>query len=168
MELFFMRHAEAESRDLYPDDRQRPLTERGRQQQERVVSALVPLLQPLHYLLSSPLRRARQTADIVTTVVHGSPAVEETSVLAGDYTLGTVLDLLQRYPRDARILCVGHEPHMSKLSAVFLDGEGRSTIAFQAGAVLGLTFSGPPTPGRGTLRFFLRPADALLLPGVMG
>jgi hypothetical protein len=57
---------------------------------------------------------------------------------------------------------------MSKLSAVFLDGEGRSTIAFQAGAVLGLAFSGFPMPGRGTLRFFLRPADVLLLPGVMG
>jgi phosphohistidine phosphatase len=168
MELFLMRHAEAESRDLYPDDGERPLTERGRQQQERVVSALIPLLQPLHYLLSSPLRRARQTAAIVATAMQGGPVVEETSVLAGDCTLGTVLDLLHRYPRDARLLCVGHEPHMSKLSAVFLDGEGHSTIAFQAGALLGLTFSGHPTPGRGTLRVFLRPAEVLLLPGMMG
>lgn len=165
MELFLMRHAEAESRDLYPEDRLRPLTEHGRQQQQRVVRALAPLLQPLHHLLSSPFVRARQTADIVAAAVPCATAVEETEVLAEECTVGAVLNLLQGYPRDARLLCVGHEPYMSKLSATFLDGEGRSAIAFQAGSVLGLSFSGHPTLGWGTLRFFLQPADVLLLPG---
>jgi hypothetical protein len=44
-----------------------------------------------------------------------------------------------------------------------LDGEGRSAIAFQPGAVLGLTFQSHPVLGRGTLRFFLRPVDILAL-----
>jgi phosphohistidine phosphatase len=166
MDLFLMRHAEAESRDLYPEDRLRPLTESGRQQQQRVVHALAPLLQPLHHLLSSPFVRARQTADIVAAALPCTPAVEETPMLAEACTVGTVLNLLQGYRRDARLLCVGHEPHMSQLSAAFLDGEGRSAIAFQAGSVLGLSFSGHPAPRGGTLRFFLRPADVLLLLGI--
>ena len=165
MELFFMRHAEAERRELYPDDRQRPLTALGRQRHQCVVRALMPLLQPLDHLLSSPVLRARQTAEIVAAAVPCATAMQETSVLAEACTVGAVLHLLQGYPHQARILCVGHEPNMSKLSAVFLDGEGRSAIAFQAGSILGLTFSGYPTPGQGTLRFFLRPADVLLLEG---
>jgi phosphohistidine phosphatase len=163
MNLFFLRHAEAEQRDLYPDDRQRPLTDKGRHEQRLVMGALVPLLQPLDHLLSSPLLRARQTADIVAEAVQFAGQVEETSVLAGDCTVGAVLNLLQGYPGAARILCVGHEPDMSRLSAVFLDGQGRSSMAFQAGAVIGLTFAAHPAPGQGSLRFFLRPEDLLPL-----
>jgi phosphohistidine phosphatase len=163
MDLFFMRHAEAEKRTLYPDEYRRPLTEEGRQQQRQVVRALVPLLQPLHHLLSSPLLRARQTADIVAEALCFPGQVEETAVLGGDCTVGAVLALLQGYPREARILCVGHEPDMSRLAAIFLDGEGRSTIAFQPGAMVGLTFSGHPTPGQGILSMFLRPVDVLPL-----
>jgi phosphohistidine phosphatase len=163
MELFFMRHAEAESRDLYADDRQRPLTPLGHQQHQRVVRALKSLLQPLDHLLTSPVLRARQTAEIVAATVSCATAVQETSVLAEACTVDAVLQLLQGYPHQARLLCVGHEPHMSKLSAVLLDGEGHSAIAFQVGSLLALTFSDYPIPGQGTLRFFLRPADVLLL-----
>jgi phosphohistidine phosphatase len=163
MDLLFMRHAEAERRDLYPDDHQRPLTAKGQHEQRLVVRALLPLLQPLDYLLSSPLLRARQTADIVAEALRFAGQVEQTPVLGGACAVGSVLDLLQGYPRQARILCVGHEPDMSRLCAIFLDGEGRSAMAFQAGAVLGLTFTGHPMPGRGILRFFLRPTDVLAL-----
>ncbi len=161
MELFFMRHAVAEPPDGYRCDFQRPLTEQGRHDQTLVVRALVPLLDPLDHLLSSPLVRARQTADIVADALQFSGQVEETTVLAGDCTVGAVLNLLQGHPRTSRILCVGHEPDMSRLSAIFLDGEGRSAIAFQPGSVMGLTFNGHPMFGRGMLRFFLRPADVL-------
>ena len=163
MDLFFMRHAEAEKRERYPDDHRRPLTAEGHQEQRLVARALVPVLQPLHHLLSSPLLRARQTADLVAEALRFPGQVEETAVLGGDCTVGAVLTLLQGYPREARLLCVGHQPAMSRLAATFLDGEGRSALAFQPGAIVGLTFSGYPTPGRGILSLFLRPADVLSL-----
>ncbi len=163
MHLFFMRHDKAGRRDpgLYPDDHQRPLTAAGQQDHRLVARALAPLLQPLDHLLSSPILRARQTAAIVAEALQFSGSIEETPVLGEDCTVGAVFTLLQEYPGDARILCVGHEPSMSRLSAVSLEGEGRSAIAFQPGSVLGVTFSGHPTPGRGTLRCFLRSADVL-------
>lgn len=61
------------------------------------------------------------------------------------------------------MLCIGHEPYMSRLSAVFLDGEGRSAISFQPGAIASMSFRGHPQPGRGVLCFFLQPADVLRL-----
>jgi phosphohistidine phosphatase len=163
MNVFFMRHAEAEPRQHYADDFRRPLTAQGREQQRLVVRALAPILRPLDHLLSSPLVRARQTADIVADTLQFPGQVEETPVLGADCTVGAVLRLLQRYPRQARLLCVGHEPDMSRLSAIFLDGEGHSAMAFQPGTVISLSFSGHPAPGRGTLRFFLLPAEVLAL-----
>jgi phosphohistidine phosphatase len=161
MDLFLMRHGVAEPSERYGVDAQRPLTDQGRQDQRRVAQVVAPLLAPLDHLLSSPLVRARQTADIVADTLRFGGQIEETPVLAGDCTVGSVLDLLQGYARTARILCVGHEPHMSRLSAVFLDGEGRSAAAFQPGSVIGLTFRGHPAIGQGMLRVFLRRADVL-------
>ena len=161
MELFFMRHGVAESPDRYGDDGQRPLTEQGRHDQSRVARVLVALLEPLDHLISSPLLRARQTADIVADALQFDGQIEESTILAGDCTVDAILDLLQGHSPSARILCVGHEPHMSRLSAIFLEGEGRSAIAFQPGSVMGLTFNGHPLPGRGMLRVFLRPVDVL-------
>jgi phosphohistidine phosphatase len=163
MELFFMRHAEAEPRDRYQADHQRPLTDTGRETQRRVARALSPLLQSLDHLLSSPILRARQTADIVAEALQFAGQIEETSVLGSECTVDAVLRLLQGYPQHARILCVGHEPDMSQLSAVLLDGEGRSAIAFQPGSIIGLVFQGHPALGHGTLRFFLRPGELLAL-----
>jgi phosphohistidine phosphatase len=163
MDLFFMRHAAAEPREGYAHDHQRPLTAPGREQQRRVAQALCPILQPLHHLLSSPLVRARQTADIVAEALAFPGPIEETAVLGADCTVGALVDLLQGYPPQARLLCVGHEPDMSRLSAVFLDGASRSAMAFQPGALIGLSFAGHPAPGRGTLRLFLRPAEVLAL-----
>jgi phosphohistidine phosphatase len=165
MELFLMRHADAGRPDplRYPDDHQRPLSERGNREHRRLARALMPVLQPLDRILSSPLLRARQTADLVAEALQCPARVEETAILGSECTVGRFIGLLENHPRDARMLCVGHEPAMSRLAAVFLDGDGLSTIAFVPGSVLGLTFAGHPAPGRGTLRLFLRPPELLTL-----
>ena len=164
MELFLMRHAEAERPEPYAEDRLRPLTVQGQARHQIVARVVAPLLQPLDRLLTSPFLRARQTADITATSVRCARPVEETPLLAEACSLGSVLSLLQDEAPDARILCVGHEPHMSRLAAVFLDGAGHSAFAFEPGAVIGMTFRAHPAPGAGMLRFFLRPTDVLLLP----
>lgn len=163
MELFLMRHGVAETSGRYADDAQRPLTEQGQRDHRRVAQRLLPLLDPLDHLLSSPLLRAQQTAAIMAESLQFGGHIEETSILAEDCTVDAVLDLLQGYAPTARMLCVGHQPHMSRLAAVFLDGEGHGTIAFQPGSLLGLSFNGRPTIGQGMLRVFLRPSDVLAM-----
>lgn len=95
MELFFMRHAIADSPQFYDSDRQRPLTEQGAQQHRQMIRVLAPLLTPLDHLLTSPFIRARQTADITASAVTCANPVEETSFLAEDCSLGNVLRLLE-------------------------------------------------------------------------
>lgn len=163
MDLFLMRHAVAAGQLPNQDDGQRPLTEEGQRHQRLVVQALAPLLGPLDHLLTSPLVRARQTSDIVAEALGYTGRIHETTVLAEDCTVRAVCNLLYGYSDDARVLCVGHEPDMSRLSAVFLDAQGRSTIAFQPGSVIGLTFRGRPKPGSAILHFFVRSVDLLAL-----
>lgn len=165
MELFLMRHGIADKPQFYDSDRQRPLTDQGAQQHDRVIRILAPLIEPLDHLLTSPYTRARQTAEITAAALSCANPVEETDCLADDCSVDTVLHLLQQYPPSAHVLCVGHEPHMSHLSAVFLDGKGRSVISFQPGSVVSLAFRGHPQAGQGALRFFLQPAEVLLLAG---
>jgi phosphohistidine phosphatase len=163
MELFLLRHARAEDSHLYSHDQQRPLSEIGRREQIHIAQVLAPLLRPLDYVLSSPLIRARQTADITAAALQFSQIIVETSALGENCTVGGVMALLEQYPPQSRLLCVGHEPFMSRLSAVFLDGAGHSMTDFQRSAIIGLHFPGHPAPGMGTLHLFLRPADMLAL-----
>ena len=75
MELFLLRHAQAEDSHLYSHDHQRPLSETGRREQVHIAQVLAPLLRPLDYVLSSPLIRARQTADITAAALQFSQII---------------------------------------------------------------------------------------------
>lgn len=148
---------------MYAHDYERPLSARGQREQAQIAALLAPLLSPLDDVLSSPLLRARQTADLTVAALQDAPAIVETAALGEHSTVSGVIALLAQYPPPARLLCVGHEPSMSRLAAAFLDVAGHGVIDFQRSAILGLHFSGHPAPGRGTLRLFLHPEDMLLL-----
>ena len=138
MRLLVIRHADAGEADprRYPDDRDRPLTDRGRLEHRAVATALVRMdLRPTR-LYTSPLLRARETAAI-TSEVLGGPAPE----------------LL-----DALVACVGHEPSLSGLAALLLHPQGAVRIAMPKSGVIGLESAGPPRPGGARLLFALPPA----------
>ena len=77
-----MRHGEAGEADSrrWPDDRQRPLTDAGRREHARVAEALRRMGVRFDRLLSSPLVRARETAEI-TARAYGAPDPELTELL---------------------------------------------------------------------------------------
>ena len=65
MQLILMRHALAEERsDRWPDDGKRPLTKEGERKHRSISEALRRMGVAFDEILSSPLVRARQTADI--------------------------------------------------------------------------------------------------------
>ncbi len=75
MRLYLMRHAEAGEADArrWPDDRQRPLSERGHREHALVAVALARMGVRFDRLLTSPLVRARQTAEITAAAYGGVP-----------------------------------------------------------------------------------------------
>src|SRR5258706_7668086 len=74
-ELYLVRHGVAEERgDAWPDDAKRPLTDEGISRMRKVTRGLAELGVSLDLILTSPLVRARQTAEILAAGLHPAPA----------------------------------------------------------------------------------------------
>ena len=162
-----MRHAHAGEADprRWPDDRQRPLSDKGRRKHAVVADALRRMGVRFDRLFSSPLVRARQTADITAAVYGGTPAIEETPALGDRATLPDLLATLTRLPADAAVLCVGHEPFLSEAEAALISRGGPVRIEMRKSGVAGLDFARYPAAGAGTLLYHFRPRELLALAG---
>ncbi len=167
MLVVLMRHADAGevSPGRWPDDRQRPLTAEGRAEQRGVAEALRRLGLRFDRILTSPSLRARQTAEI-TAEVHGTaaPALESTEALSDRGDLGGVLAALQSVPA-AVVLCVGHEPLLSRLAAALISRDGSARIEMKKSGVAVIECREPPAPGEGWLRVLLAPPVIVSLAG---
>jgi phosphohistidine phosphatase len=122
-ELLLLRHGIAEERSNDLDDAQRALTPEGRERTARQLQRLVELDLACDLVLSSPLVRTRQTAELA--VVAGlAPELELAAALA---PLADPLPMLERWlgpvsPRSGwrRLALVGHEPDLSTLAALLI------------------------------------------------
>jgi phosphohistidine phosphatase len=171
-ELLLLRHGIAEERCEGFDDAQRSLTPEGRERTARQLQQLVELDLRCDLVLSSPLVRARQTAELA--VAEGlAPELELAAALA---PLEDPLPLLERWlgavcPRPGwrRLALVGHEPDLSTLAALLIGVPmALAPQALQlkkAGAAL-LHWPAPPAGSlAGTARLeLLLPPRALLGP----
>lgn len=110
MTLLFLRHAEAES--FAAGDFQRILTPKGREQATRVGKFLSRTALLPEIILTSPVIRAQQTADLVASKLD-CPSPVLSPWLACVMSPATCLDELTPYSALERILLVGHEPDFS-------------------------------------------------------
>lgn len=112
MRLYFLRHGEADWPNWDRPDDERPLTERGKKEMRKVAKFLFELDIPLDDILSSPLPRARQTADIIAErfKLH----VRDQETLSGGFDMSGLKELVQKYPVD-NLMVVGHEPSFTEV-----------------------------------------------------
>jgi phosphohistidine phosphatase len=157
MRLILMRHAEAGDPDpaRHPDDRQRPLTADGRREHAAVAGVLARMGVAPTRVLTSPLVRARETAEITARVLGWAGAAEPLEALGDAFSAAGVLAALDGARDGDVVLCVGHEPSLSRFASSLLSGEGILRMAMPKSGVLGLEFGGRPRPGRGVLLFLL-------------
>jgi phosphohistidine phosphatase len=155
-ELYLVRHGLAEERgDMWPDDSKRPLTEEGMSRMRKAVRGLARLGVSLDAVLTSPLVRARQTAEIVAGGLDPRPSVVNVESLAPDGTYTAVVADLEKHARKTRIGLVGHEPAIGELAARLIGS--RHPIAFKKGAVCRIDVDQIPPGGPGDLQWLLTP-----------
>jgi phosphohistidine phosphatase len=155
-ELYLIRHAIAEDRgDAWPDDAKRPLTEEGMARMRKAVRGLARLGVAVDVILSSPLIRARQTAEIVAAGLDPRPSILYVDALAPAGTYGALAGDLEKHARKTRIALVGHEPHIGEIAARLLGT--RHAIEFKKGAVCRIDVEQLPPHGPGELRWFMPP-----------
>jgi phosphohistidine phosphatase len=158
MELLIVRHAIALERDRerWRDDGVRPLSPAGIRQSRKAAAGLKEISRAPDRLLSSPLVRARQTAQILTEVA-GWPRAEEAPELSPGGAALAVLTLLGQ-KRSKLVAVVGHEPGLGALITACLLGEdGALAIEMKKNAVACLSFEGSPSAGRAALKWLATP-----------
>lgn len=156
LQLYLVRHAVAAERgEDYPDDAKRPLTSAGIARMRKATKGLAALDVSFDLILTSPLVRARQTADILAHGLPGSPPLEQTDALAPAGTSAAVIKQLGHHMRLARIALVGHEPNIGELAATLIGA--RAPLPFKKGAVCRIDFEVFPPKGAGALVWFATP-----------
>lgn len=156
MRLLIVRHAIALPRgSAGVDDDARPLTRRGVKRFERAARGLAALLPPPDVLLSSPLVRARHTAEILAEAWGGARVRLEPALAAGSLeALAAALDA--RRGRRRLVAIVGHEPHLSHVLAALVGARHAARLAFRKGGAALVDLPGAFAEG-GALVWFLPP-----------
>jgi phosphohistidine phosphatase len=155
-ELYLIRHGIAEERgDAWPDDSKRPLTERGIARLRKEARGLLRLGVAFDVVLTSPLVRARQTADAVASTFDPRPPIVVIESLSPDGTYQAILADLEKQSRRSRLALVGHEPGIGELGARLIGS--RHPLEFKKGAVCRIDFETLPPAGPGALRWFITP-----------
>jgi phosphohistidine phosphatase len=120
MRLFFLRHGAADWPDWKKPDDERPLTKAGRKEMHAVGEFFAARKLKVDRVLTSPLPRAEQTADIIAE--HLKIVVKPERLLAPGFRADDLTRLLRKHPGDALML-VGHEPDFSKVIKSLTGGE---------------------------------------------
>ena len=157
VQLYLVRHAIAEERGpKWPDDTKRPLSKDGARRMRTVARGLNRLDIKFDIVLTSPLVRARQTADILASAFDVKPPVVIAASLAPGARYADLLADVKRQPRRECIALVGHEPDLGA-TAARLAGLKRP-LEFKKGAVCRIDVDAVPPAGAGVLRWFATPA----------
>jgi phosphohistidine phosphatase len=158
--LYLMRHGIAEDTAPSGRDADRALTDEGIRKTKRVALGLRETGVAPDAILTSPLRRAEQTARLVAEVVAPSLRIETYPALAGGARVEHVLRDL-RPPRGAeQIMLVGHQPDMGYLASFLLTGSADlAPLPFRKASVAAIRVAAIPPRETGVLEWFLTPAQ---------
>lgn len=156
LELYLIRHGLAEDRgDEYPDDSKRPLTADGIARLRKQAKALEGFGVGFDHIITSPLVRTKQTAEVFAEHLKSKPSVSSSDALAPAGTPAAVFAELSKHMRKARIALVGHEPNIGEFAARLISA--RTPLEFKKGAICRIDFEVFPPKGAGQLRWFVPP-----------
>ncbi len=166
MELVFLRHgAAADQEDWKGDDADRPLTADGADRTKDVVRGLKALKVKPDVILSSPLLRARETAEIAKKGLLTDAKVELAEELAPAASADRLIARLGDLADKPVVLCVGHEPHISTTISTMVSGKTAASFDVKKAGACCVRFTGIPKAGAGTLLWLLPPKFLRVIAG---
>jgi len=167
MNLYLMRHGIALPQDdpSVTQDGDRPLSQKGIKRMREAAKGVRRLKIPFDGVLTSPLLRARQTAEIVASALDMETRLEEISGLAPESTVEHLLFGLTRYQDREHLLLVGHEPLLSDTAAHLLGGRQPAdlNLSFKKGSFCRIEIEGLPSVSPAKLHWLLTPKQLRLL-----
>ena len=162
MNLFFLRHGIAAELDTagLATDAARPLTPKGRRELRHTIRAWQAMELRCEVILSSPLVRARQTAELVAAGLEAEKGLTLAEELKPG---GSAQKLVQKIaaltPAPKNILLVGHEPDLSRQISLFVTGDADGGFALKKGGLARLKTEHLQAGKCATLAWLLTPAQ---------
>jgi phosphohistidine phosphatase len=154
MKLYLLRHGKAESRSAWQgSDDDRPLTEEGEEELRREVTVLRDLDLALDVIVTSPLARARRTAELVAKGLGLEERLVEDERLAHGFDVGRLEQVLAAHGPAGAMMVVGHEPDFSATVAELIGG---GDIVMKKGGLARVDVTAP-VAGGGELVWLLTP-----------
>lgn len=141
MKIYFLRHGEADWPDWEKPDDERPLTKKGRKEMEKVAEFLRELDPKISLMLSSPLPRALQTAEIAADYLRVQ--LKKEPALGKGFDLEKLRALVKR-EKGNDLMLVGHEPNFSEAIRELTGGN----IKLSKGGVAAVDLEDDLTNGR--------------------
>jgi len=137
MIIYFLRHASAGQSVANPKkDEKRPLDKDGIEQCGIVGRALSALDVQVDTIVSSPLKRAAQTASLVGNELSYEGKLQFDNALRPGATLADFHRMLEKYARQEAIMVVGHNPNLSEFLGRIISGVSRAArVDLRKGAV---------------------------------
>jgi phosphohistidine phosphatase len=150
--LYFLRHGDAGAPAAGMADDERELTDAG----IAALRAAAPLWRRLNLrpdvVLASPLRRARQTAELLCEAIGGEPVTDDGLRPGAGWP--DLARAMARHPDARRVLFVGHEPD---LGSAIVELSGAASVRMRKGSLACLEFYGTPEPGGAEIAWLIDP-----------
>jgi phosphohistidine phosphatase len=157
MDLYLVRHAIAEDASPSGRDADRALTAEGKAKMRRGAQGLRALGVRLDLILTSPYRRAAETAEILAAAL-GDVEVRPLPELAAGAQVPELLAALRPFRHLEALALVGHQPDLGILASEVATGSpSLHPLAFKKGGIACFTISAPRSGFRGELVWFMTP-----------
>lgn len=136
MNLYLMRHANAGlTRENLQLDNKRGLIKEGKDQCMLMARVLSALKVQVDVVVSSPLKRALQTAQFVATELGIEGKIEISTALAPGGEYPAFQDLISKYVDREGVLAVGHNPNLFQFLGRLVTGNGGANLRMRKGAI---------------------------------
>ena len=155
MTLYFLRHGEAGMN--FPSDFERELTDSGKIASQQVGKFCKKLNIEFTHIFTSPLIRAKQTAQ---EIANNFPniTIEESEFLTPDCDPKNLYNFLHSFTSSSRILLVTHEPFVSTCISTLISGMEITNIIMKTTTLACIETHGSPIRGNGKLLWVI-PSD---------
>jgi phosphohistidine phosphatase len=156
MEIYILRHGNAADAHGAMRDADRPLTPEGAVKLQSVMRRARAMSVKPAIILTSPYRRAKETAQVAVEALRGEGALLESRSLIPDSSPENVWEEIRTHKKELQVMLVGHEPLLSSVYA-FLLGSGSVQVDVKKGSLGRVDvdrFIGQP---RGVLRWLIYP-----------
>ena len=155
MEIYILRHGIAEEHNA-GGDAQRALTDEGRRKLQRVLECADQVKVAPSLILSSPYKRARQTAEMAAEVLHCGKKIVDTDALLPEGSPEALWEEVRARRQESAILIAGHQPMLGSVVAWFL-GAPSAEIDLKKGAMARIDVDRFGAKPQGVLRWLLTP-----------